>query len=94
MGAGILILLGIVQPMQAVQFTLTGALRGAGDTLFAAIISLITICGVRLLLGYVMMYVFEIGLIGAWYALIADQIIRTSGICVRYMRGKWKNILI
>ena len=93
MGSGVIMLLGVVQPMQAVQFTLTGALRGAGDTLFAAVISLITICGVRLVVGYIMMYVLGMGLIGAWFALITDQAIRTSCICVRYMRGKWKKVL-
>lgn len=94
MGAGVIMLLGLVQPVQAIQFTLTGALRGAGDTLFAAIISLITICGVRLIVGYLLMYELNMGLIGAWYALVTDQIMRTSGITIRYLSGKWKKIVI
>lgn len=93
MGASVIILLGFVQPIQAVQFTLTGALRGAGDTMFAAVISLITIVGVRIATGYLFMYVMDLGLIGGWYALVTDQIIRTTAICVRYAGGKWKSVL-
>lgn len=94
LGAPIILVLGVVQPIQAIQFTLTGALRGAGDTLFAAIVSMVTIVGVRLIASYFFMFVLDWNLMGAWIALFCDQIIRTTAITIRYKNGKWKKVVL
>ncbi len=92
MGAPILILLAVSQPFQADQFIVSGGLRGAGDTRYTAIVTAITVLGVRTAICVVLIRVFHLGLWGAWIALVADQCLRTLLMSVRYRSGKWKEI--
>ena len=91
-GAPILYLLAASQPFQADQFITSGGLRGAGDTRFTAIAIAITVLGVRSVLGLLTMNVLGWGLWGAWIALVADQLIRTALMALRYRGGKWRSI--
>ncbi len=93
-GAEILRLVALVQPFQSSQFILAGALRGAGDTRSIAIISFITVLIVRPGLAALCIYVFGWGLKGAWYALVADQLLRSTLVLMRFNSGKWKKIKI
>lgn len=93
-GAKILIIAGLVQPFQSSQFILAGALRGAGDTKTTAIITFITILIIRPGLAIIAINYLELGLVGAWLALAADQFMRSVLIVLRYQSGKWKNIKI
>jgi Na+-driven multidrug efflux pump len=38
--------------------------------------------------------VFKTGIIGAWIALVADQLFRSIFVLLRYYSGKWKRIRI
>ncbi len=91
-GSGILVLIGLSQPIQADQFIVSGGLRGAGDTRYTAFVVLITTLFVRSLLGMLMVQVLNWGLWGAWIALMADQCLRTGLMAVRYRTGKWMMI--
>jgi len=93
-GAVILMYVAFLQPFQAMQFILAGALRGAGDTRATAIISFITMLLVRPTLAIVLINYFDMGLNGAWIALAADQILRSLLIFTRYRTGKWKYLKI
>lgn len=92
MGAPILILLAASQPFQTDQFIVAGGLRGAGDTRFAAIVTAVTVLGVRTVICAVLINVFDLGLWGAWIALVADQCLRTVLMSFRYRSGKWRRI--
>ncbi len=92
MGAPILILLAASQPFQTDQFIVAGGLRGAGDTRFAAIVTAVTVLGVRTIICAVLINVFNLGLWGAWIALVADQCMRTVLMSFRYRSGKWRRI--
>ena len=95
LGAPILILLAFSQPFQADQFITAGALRGAGDTRYAAVVTAVTVLGVRTLLCIWLVRMFDqpnMQLFGAWIALVADQCIRTLLMSMRYHFGKWKQI--
>ena len=50
-GSGIMILIAVSQPLQAVQFIVSGGLRGAGDTRYTAFVIMITTLGVRSVLA-------------------------------------------
>jgi len=93
-GAKILKLVALIQPFQSTQFILSGALRGAGDTKATAIITFITILLLRPGLALLCINVLHLGLEGAWLALAADQIVRSTLIVIRYRSGKWKNIKV
>ena len=87
--AQIMFFIAFLQPFQCGQFVLAGSLRGAGDTRATAVITLITVMIVRPGLGYLLVYVFDMGLFGAWYAIAADQLLRTILVTFRYFQGKW-----
>ena len=92
LGAPILVLLAFSQPFQADQFIVSGGLRGAGDTRFAAVVTAVTVLGLRTILCILLVSVFHFGLWGAWIALVADQCTRTLLMGLRYHSGKWKQL--
>lgn len=92
MSGNIMKVIAIIQPFQASAFALSGGLRGAGDTVSTLIVTMIGVIVVRLSLAYVLINIVGIGLIGAWIAMLSDQIIRWIGISIRYRTGKWKHI--
>lgn len=89
LGAKVLVLLAILQPMQSIQFILNGALRGAGDTVVSAVLSFITMVCLRPVLCFLFAYHFKLGLIGAWLAILSDQTVRSVVIYLRYVGDKW-----
>ena len=93
-GARILMLVAIIQPFQSSQFILSGALRGAGDTRAIAIVIFITVLLVRPGVAMLAIYVLGMDLIGAWIALVADQLLRSLLILLRFNSGKWKSIKV
>ncbi len=91
-GADIMKLMAFTQPFQTSQFILAGGLRGAGDTRSTAVISFITILLIRPGVALLLINVFDMGLMGAWIAMVCDQILRTTLVFLRYQSGKWKSI--
>ena len=92
-------------PSLALVMILTGALRGAGDSRWPLAISLVGFFGVRLpgacwlawdsvplpgtnleLAGW------GWGVTGAWYAMLADNLVRSILIVCRFIHGGWKQI--
>lgn len=90
LGAVIMMFVAVVQPFQSSQLILAGALRGAGDTKVTAAITFITVLLVRPALAIFAINVLGMGLEGAWYALVADQILRSLLVLLRYNSGAWK----
>ena len=90
-GVTVLRMVALIQPLQASQFILAGAMRGAGDTKYTAMVTFITVLLVRPIIAIYTIKVLEWGLIGAWIAMVADQLLRTTLIFLRYNSGKWRN---
>lgn len=87
-------LLGLAQPLMAIDFTLGGALRGAGDTRFPLITVLVAFYGCRLGCAYLAASVFHLSLTWVWAALIGDYIARTALKSWRFRSGRWKTIAV
>ncbi|MDG2049698.1 MAG: MATE family efflux transporter, partial [Myxococcota bacterium] len=81
-------ILGGVQPLMAIEFTLGGALRGAGDTHFPFITTLIGLVVVR---GAVAACAVWWGLAVGWVfgALIIDYAVKASLLILRFRSGRW-----
>jgi len=94
LGAGVMVLAAINQPFQASFNIYSGALRGAGDSLYPAISMAVGILGIRPLLSYLFVHVFSMGLFGAWLALTVDLLVRFLMIALRYRGGKWVHIKV
>lgn len=85
-------IIAIVQPFQSSQLILAGALRGAGDTLWPLVATFIGVFGFRVILANILVNTLELGLMGAWLAVLADQLIRWFFVYGRFKTNKWKYI--
>lgn len=79
---------------QITQVVYMGALRGAGDTLYTAIASMISVTVIRSIVSYVFGYPVGWGIYGIWLGVLADQISRFIFATIRFKQGKWVNIKI
>jgi putative MATE family efflux protein len=94
LGASIMIFAAAIQPLQSSFQIYSGALRGAGDSLYPALSLAIGILGVRPVLSYLLVHSLGMGLVGAWLALSVDQLARFFLIMLRFRRGKWVHIRV
>ena len=92
LGGQVMRLIALYQPLQALQFAMSGALQGAGDTKATAAIMCLTVMIIRPVFAHVAINTFNLGLMGAWYAMAADWVVRSMLILLRYLSGKWKRI--
>ncbi len=85
-------IMALAQPLMAVEFTLGGCLRGAGDTRFPLLTTLVGLVGVRVMLAAVFTLA---GFSVEWIygALIGDYIVKATMLVRRFKSGKWKQIL-
>ena len=58
----------------AVANTVSGILRGAGDTKFSSVMSMVGMWGVRILFTYLCVHVWKLGLIAVWNCMIASNV--------------------
>ncbi|MBP7401556.1 MAG: MATE family efflux transporter [Clostridia bacterium] len=94
LGVKIMIIVAIFQPFQTSSVVISGCLRGAGDTRFVAMTMMACVTVIRPLVTYLMIYVFKIGLAGAWLAMLFDMILRLSACYWRFSSGKWFDIKV
>ncbi len=81
-----------ISPGQISQVIYNGALRGAGDTKYVAVTSMVSIGVFRTALAVVLCKFTPLGLYGAWISLFADQYVRLIFSAYRFISGKWKEI--
>lgn len=74
---------------QVVQF---GCLRGAGDTRYTAMVSLISVAIIRPGASWLLCYPLGFGLIGAWIGTFCDQLVRFILSFIRFRQGKWTQL--
>ena len=79
---------------QISQVIYMGCLRGAGDTKFTAMVSMISVTVIRTIFSFVCCYWFHWGIIGIWMGILADQVSRYFCGSLRFKQGKWVNIKI
>ena len=94
LGSIILIIIACTTHSQTSQVVFSGCLRGAGDTKFVAMVSLVSIGIIRPILTYLLCIPFGVGLLGAWIGLLVDQYIRFTCSALRFRTGKWQKIKI
>jgi putative MATE family efflux protein len=85
-------MLGSVQPLMAVEYSLSGALRGAGDTRFPLITVLSGLFGVRLLLAGIFAWL-ELPVQWVFAALIGDYLVKAAMVTARFRGNRWRNAL-
>lgn len=93
-GVGIMRVIIFVVILQISQVIYMGCLRGAGDTLYTAVVSTISVTVIRTLVSWLGCYVIGWGIIGIWLGILADQLSRFIFASARFRTGKWTQIKI
>jgi putative MATE family efflux protein len=92
--AACMIPLGITQPLWAISFVLSGGLRGAGNTRFPLLMTVLSIWG-TVLFGMAVTIAFGAGLAYVWGGFLIFSPIATYLTWRRFRRGDWKaNLLL
>jgi putative MATE family efflux protein len=82
------------QPLMALDFTIGGALRGAGDTRFPLVSVLLGFYVCRLGFAWVVTYTLGLPLVWLWLAIVGDYLVRSLLKGWRFHAGAWKLIRV
>lgn len=103
-GVPVLRLIAFAMPALAGQIVFLSALRGAGDTRVPVLLNWFGFLGIRIPLAYLLtrpnvnlgplgvVNGFDMGLLGAWIAMVADIWARGILFMIRFATGRWKRI--
>ncbi len=86
--------LAAAQPLMAVDFTLGGALRGAGDTRFPLLTVILGFYLCRLGAAYVVTFTLGLGVLWLWLAVLGDYAARSALKGYRFESGAWKLVRV
>lgn len=70
-------------------YTQPVTLRASGDAKFPMIVNIASMLICRIILAYILGIYFHIGVLGVWFAMFADWIIKAFLFIFRYLSGKW-----
>ncbi|MEM1432512.1 MAG: MATE family efflux transporter [Pseudomonadota bacterium] len=84
-------ILGAMMPLLAIEFAIGGALRGAGDTRFPLITTILGLIGMRCGLAALFTYL-ELPVVWVYAALVGDYLLKGTLLVWRFHRGRWKTL--
>lgn len=87
-------MLGLCQPLMAVDYTFGGILRGAGDTRFPLLALFAGLYGFRLAFAWIVTHVFGLSLPWLWAAMIGDYTVRSALKAWRYRSRAWQRVRV
>lgn len=93
-GVMISYLIALIIFPQIAQVIYIACLRSAGDTRYTALLSFISITVVRPSLGFLFCYVLHGGLLGAWIAILCEQVCRLLLSWWRVRHSNWTSLQI
>lgn len=91
-GAAPLKVIGLGQPVQAINFVMGGALRGAGDTRFMMLATTANWFVLRLPAAILLAFVLDLGLVGLWLAIFIDYFVRSVILVWRFRSRAWARL--
>ena len=86
-----MLVLAAVQPFQTSSVVLSGALRGAGDNLYVALVATVCVSVVRPIMAVIAVYWLHLELMGTWIFGLAEIVLRFVFFYPRFASGKWKD---
>ena len=87
LGAQVLRIEALAEPMFGASIVASGAMQGAGDSTGCFVLNLVSMWGIRLTLATLLAPRF--GLVGVWFAMSFELTMRGVLFLVRLARGKW-----
>ncbi|HJC25262.1 MAG TPA: MATE family efflux transporter [Candidatus Eisenbergiella merdavium] len=75
------------------SFTVPNTLRSAGDVIWTMAIAIFSMWIFRIGASYLFTYVFHLGLLGVWAAMVVDWVFRAACYAVRYRGHRWETAM-
>jgi len=91
MGRMMLTLLGIYTFVNAIQFIFAATLKGAGDTRFTMMVSILSSWIFFVPMSYIFVEVLKLDIFWCWSLLATYVILKGIIIIIRYISGRWKH---
>jgi putative MATE family efflux protein len=86
--------LAACQPLMATDFTLGGALRGAGDTRFPLVAVFLGFYVCRLGAAWLVTFGLGLDVLWLWLAIVGDYLVRSALKGWRFRAGIWKTVVV
>lgn len=86
LGAAVLRIVAVSEPIYGVLVIIEGVFDGMGDTKAPVIYATFTMWGIRILGSFIMIKLFNLGLQAVWLMMIADNIARCILLLARFLR--------
>ena len=93
-GASVLVLSILLETGRTINITVINSLRAAGDARYPVKIGFISMICISLSLGYVFVFVMDLGLVGVWLAISIDEWTRAILVLFRWKSRKWERYAI
>ncbi|MEM1081687.1 MAG: MATE family efflux transporter, partial [Pseudomonadota bacterium] len=86
----LLVLNLIVTPLTTINLIIFSALKAVGDVNRPVLWNLSLTILIALPLGYVAVSVLNLGLVGLWYAYIAEELLKAAAMLTLWLRRRWQ----
>lgn len=84
-------IMALSTPLMAIEFAIGGALRGAGDTRFPMVATLICLLGVRVT-GAILCVALQLPVVWLFATTLAEYSVKGALLITRFRGEKWKNL--
>ncbi|CAM3999365.1 Multidrug resistance protein NorM [Vibrio aerogenes CECT 7868] len=85
----LLYLNGAMLPVWAASFVLPSAFKGAKDVKYSMYVAIASMWGCRVVIGYLLGIIFELGVYGVWLGMFADWWLRGGLYFCRMLNQRW-----
>lgn len=89
-GVSVLILSLLLETGRTINITIINTLRATGDARFPVKIGFLSMVCMSVPLGYLLVFVLDMGLVGVWLAIAADEWTRAIIVLFRWRSRKWE----
>ena len=90
LGARVLRIVSISEPIYGILVILEGTFNGMGDTKAPFVFSLLTMWGIRVTGSWFMINVFNQSIEAVWIMMVLDNVARCGLLAMRFLKGGWK----
>ena len=89
-GATVLLLSILLETGRTMNIVIINSLRAAGDAKYPVIIGVFSMVAMSLPLGYLLVFQWNLGLVGIWLAIAMDEWIRATIMYFRWKSRRWE----
>jgi putative MATE family efflux protein len=94
LGGEVLFIAAWNQPFMALAQVLAGGLRGAGDTRYPMVVTMLSVWAVRLPIGWLLGIALGLGLQGIYLGYVLDTVVRAVLVWWRWRQARWKALRV